>query len=105
MANTMPSRPPIQFPSESRLLREFGERIRLARRRRKLTTTTIAQRAGISRTSVYNVERGDPSVTLGTYVRVMATLGLENDIAALANDDKVGRKLQDLQLKKRGDDA
>jgi len=99
MVDIMPSRPPLHFPSEDRLLREFGERLRLARLRRKLTTTVVAQRAGISRTTLYNAERGDPSVTLGTYLRVMATLGLENDIAALAADDKVGRRLQDLRMR------
>lgn len=95
----MPSRAPVHFPSEDRLLREFGERLRLARLRRKLTTTVVAQRAGVSRTTLYNVERGDPSTTLGTYLRVMATLGLEDDIATLAADDKVGRRLQDLRMK------
>jgi hypothetical protein len=35
---------------------------------------------------------------LGTYLRVMAVLGLEADINALAADDRVGRKLQDLAL-------
>jgi transcriptional regulator with XRE-family HTH domain len=99
MMNIMPSRAPVTFSSEDRILREFGERLRLARRRRRLTTTVVAQRAGLSRTTLYNVERGEPSVTLGTYLRVMAALGLENDIASLASDDKVGRRLQDLQLK------
>ena len=71
----------------------------MARRRRRLTTTVVAQRAGVSRTTLYNVEHGDPSATLGTYLRVMVALGLENDIVNLAGDDKVGRRLQDLQLK------
>jgi len=58
----------------------------------------VAQRASISRTTLYKVEAGDPGATLGSYVRVLAVLGLENDIQALAADDKVGRKLQDLAL-------
>jgi transcriptional regulator with XRE-family HTH domain len=80
------------------VLSALGERLRLARLRRKLSNAVVAQRAGISRTSLYKVEAGDPGATLGTYVRVLAVLGLEGDIDALAADDKVGRKLQDLAL-------
>ena len=94
----MPRKPPIVFPQEQRLLSQLGERLKLARMRRKLSNTVVAQRAGISRTSLYKVEAGDPGATLGTYMRVMAVLGLEADINALAADDKVGRKLQDLAL-------
>ncbi|WP_340649647.1 helix-turn-helix domain-containing protein [Pseudoxanthomonas winnipegensis] len=94
----MPRRPPIVFPQEQRLLSELGERLRLARLRRKLSNAVVAQRAGVSRSTLYKVEAGDPGATLGSYVRVLAVLGLENDLQALAGDDKVGRKLQDLAL-------
>jgi transcriptional regulator with XRE-family HTH domain len=94
----MPRKPPIVFPQEQKLLSQLGERLKLARLRRKLSNPVVAQRAGISRTSLYKVEAGDPGATLGTYLRVMAALGLEADINALAADDKVGRKLQDLAL-------
>ena len=94
----MPRKPPVVFPQEQRLLSALGERLRLARLRRKLSNAVVAQRAGISRTTLYKVEAGDPGATLGSYVRVLAVLGLENDIQALAADDKVGRKLQDLAL-------
>jgi transcriptional regulator with XRE-family HTH domain len=94
----MPSKSPIVFPQEQRLLASLGERLRLARLRRKLSNAVVAQRAGISRTTLYKVEAGDPGATLGSYVRVLAVLGLENDLHALAADDKVGRKLQDLAL-------
>jgi len=94
----MPSKPPTVFPQELKLLSQLGERLKLARLRRKLSNAVVAQRAGISRTSLYKVEAGDPGATLGTYLRVMAVLGLEADINALAADDRVGRKLQDLAL-------
>ena len=94
----MPSKPPTIFPQEQRMLAAFGERILLARKRRKLTTTTVAQRAGLSRTSLYKVEAGDAGVTMGSYLRVLAALGLDKDFDALAADDKVGRRLQDLAL-------
>jgi transcriptional regulator with XRE-family HTH domain len=94
----MPRKPPIVFPQEQRLLTELGERLRLARMRRKLSSQVVAQRAGISRSSLYKVEAGDPGATFGTYLRVLAVLGLESDVNGLAADDKVGRKLQDLAL-------
>jgi transcriptional regulator with XRE-family HTH domain len=96
----MPCKPPTIFPLEQKLLSELGGRLRLARKRRKLSSTVVAQRAGISRSSLYKVEAGDPGATLGSYLRVLAVLGLEGDIAALAADDKVGRKLQDLALER-----
>jgi transcriptional regulator with XRE-family HTH domain len=99
MANIiMPSKPPVVFPQEQRMLAAFGERLKLARLRRRLTTTVVAQRAGISRTSLYNAESGDPGATLGTYLRILAVLGLDRDIDQLAADDQVGRRLQDLEL-------
>lgn len=94
----MPRKPPIVFPQEQRLLSELGERLRLARKRRQLSNAVVAQRSGISRTTLYKVEAGDAGATLGSYLRVLAVLGLENDIKGLAADDKVGRKLQDLAL-------
>ena len=94
----MPSKPPVVFPQEQRLLSDLGERLRLARKRRKLSNAAVAQRAGISRTTLYKVEAGNPSATLGSYVRVLAALGLEGDLNQLAADDRVGRKLQDLAL-------
>lgn len=98
----MPSKPAPSYPSELVLLADLGERLRLARLRRKLTATAVAQRAGISRTTLYNAECGDAAVTLGTYLRVLATLGLENDLDLIAADDKLGRKLQDLALDSPG---
>lgn len=94
----MPRKPPIIFPQEQRLLSSLGERLRLARKRRKLSNAVVAQRAGISRTTLYKVEAGDPGATLGSYVRVLAVLGLEGDLNQLGADDRIGRKLQDLEL-------
>jgi transcriptional regulator with XRE-family HTH domain len=94
----MPSKPPTIFPQEQRLLSRLGERLKLVRLRRKLSNANVSSRAGISRTSLYKVEAGDPGATIGLYARVMVVLGLESDINTLAADDKVGRKLQDLAL-------
>lgn len=94
----MPRKPPVVFPQERHLLSDLGERLRLARKRRKLSNAVVAQRAGISRTTLYKVEAGDHGCTLGSYVRVLAVLGLEGDLNQLAADDRIGRKLQDLAL-------
>lgn len=94
----MPAKPPLAFPSESRLLADLGERLRLARLRRRLTATTVAGRCAISRPTLAKAERGDASVTLGTYLRVLAAYGLEGDLDAVARDDTLGRRLQDLAL-------
>jgi transcriptional regulator with XRE-family HTH domain len=94
MARTGPS----LLPRVSRLLRGYGEQLKLARLRRKYSAETVAQRAGISRKTLSRVEKGDSAVALGIYARVMQVLRLEQDLAKLAVDDPLGRKLQDTGL-------
>lgn len=90
----------VVFPKYNLLLEQMGENIKLARKRRKLTTIQVAERAGIARSTLYLIEKGDASVTLGAYFNVLRVLGLQNDIMKLAADDDFGRKLQDLELLK-----
>ncbi len=94
----MPSKPITLFPQEIKLLTEMGDRLRLARLRREFSAETVATRARISRTTLYRVEHGSPAVAMGVYLRILLVLGLENDLAEVAIDDKLGRKLQDLGL-------
>jgi transcriptional regulator with XRE-family HTH domain len=89
---------PSLLPRLKRLLASTGNNLKLARLRRSQSAETIAQRAGISRKTLYRVERGDPAVALGIYARVLQALRLEQDLARLAADDELGRKLQDLGL-------
>jgi transcriptional regulator with XRE-family HTH domain len=86
---------PALLPRAARLLAGFGENLKLARLRRKFSAESVAQRAGITRRTLSKVEQGDPGVALGIYARVMQVLRLENDLAHLAVDDVLGRKLQD----------
>jgi len=88
------------FPKYNQLLEQMGENIKLARKRRKLTTIQVAERADIARSTLYLIEKGDASVTLGAYFNVLRVLGLQNDILKLGADDEFGRKLQDLELLK-----
>ncbi len=88
------------FPKYETLMYQMGENIKLARKRRKLTSSQVAERADIARSTLYLVEKGDPSVSFGAYFNVLRVLGLQDDILKLASDDKFGRKLQDLDLLK-----
>ena len=94
----MPRTQPKPFPPLQRQMAALGERLRLARLRRAYSTVVVAERANISRDTLYRVEAGDPAVALGTYLRVLRVLGLDKDLDALARDDELGRKLQDLKL-------
>ena len=97
----MPRLTTLPLPAVRRLLRELGENIRLARLRRNLSAALVAERAGMSRPTLRSVERGDPGVTLGAVANVLHSLGLEQDLARLARDDELGRKLQDARLEVR----
>lgn len=88
------------FPKYTALLAQMGENFKLARKRRKLTTTQVAERAGVARSTLYLVEKGDASVALGAYFNVLRVLGLQDDMLKLGADDVFGRKLQDIALLK-----
>ncbi len=94
----MNSKKALLLPKYQKILDGIGENIKLARKRRKLTAEQVAERAGIHRATLHRVEKGDPSVAIGIYFNVLKVLNLEKDFANLANDDKLGRKLQDLDL-------
>ena len=88
----------IIMPKTVKQLETVGEQIRLARLRRKYSVNLIAERAGISRATLWKVEKGDPGVAIGVYAKVLATIGLPNDITLLARDDELGRIIQDSEL-------
>ncbi|MEO8174946.1 MAG: helix-turn-helix transcriptional regulator [Sediminibacterium sp.] len=92
------SKKQVLFPKYQRILEQLGENIKLARKRRRLTTIQVSERAGIDRSTLYEIEKGTSSVSLGAYFNTLRVLGLQDDFLKLAADDEYGRKLQDLDL-------
>jgi len=86
------------LPSTDELLRQLGERLRLARLRRRLSAKQVAARAGMAPMTLRSLERGGSGVTIGAYVAVMQVLGVEQDLDLLVKSDPMGRALQDARL-------
>lgn len=95
----MSKRTTIIMPGTEKILSQMGEQIKLARLRRQIPADLVAERAGISRATLWAVEKGTPTVAMGTYAAVLHALnGLDRDLLLIAKDDELGRKLQDLNL-------
>jgi transcriptional regulator with XRE-family HTH domain len=86
---------PTLLPKNLKILKELGENIKLARLRRKLSAEQVAERSGIGIKTVYNIEQGMPTVSMGGYLQVLFVLGLEKEMLKVADQDPLGRKLQD----------
>jgi len=65
----------------------LGENVRLARIRRSLSQEELAQACGITRKTLYTLEKGAPGTTIGTAFSVLWRLGLLNTATALADPD------------------
>ncbi len=94
----MNSKKALLLPKYQKIFEGIGENIKLARKRRKLTAGQVAELAGIHRATLHRVEKGDPSAPIGLYFNVLKVLNLEKNFDSIADDDKLGRKLQDLDL-------
>ncbi len=92
----------IVMPNTQKILTEMGEQIKMARLRRNLSCELVAERASISRATLWSVEKGSPSVAIGIYAAVLHALNnMDKDLLLIAKDDEFGRKLQDMNLKVR----
>ncbi len=94
----MKSRKANLLPKEQKMLAEIGLNIKMARRRRRLSTAQVSERANISRSTLWHVERGSEHIAIGVYLQVLSVLGLTNSFQKIAADDVLGRKLQDAKL-------
>ena len=89
----------VIMPQTREILEQMGEQIRLARLRRKLSLELVAERAGISRATLISIEKGAPTVSIGSYAAVLHALNnMDSDLLLIAKDDKLGRTFQDLAL-------
>ena len=98
----MRTTPPMPLPVK-RALAKLGADIKSARLRRRITTTLMAERAFVARSTLQKVEQGDPGVSLGVYATVLFILGLSERIAELADAgiDSVGLQLDEDRLPQR----
>lgn len=64
----------------SKKLTALGQKIRSQRKALRITATATAEAAGMSRVTLYRIEKGEASVTIGAYLNAMAALGLDFDI-------------------------
>ena len=95
----MPKKSVVLLPETENILAQMGEQIKLARLRRRISATLVAERAGISRATLVAIEKGAPSVAIGCYAAVLHALNyMDKDLLLVAKDDELGRKLQDLGI-------
>ena len=59
------------------LLKKFGDRVRELRRQRKLSQEELAELAGVHRTYIGMIERGEKNVTLWNIYKVAKALELD----------------------------
>ena len=82
---------------------KLGEDIAVARKKRRISTVSMAERAFISRGTLYKVEKGDPSVSMGIYATVLSILGLVEGLGDVADrrTDTLGLDIDEDRLPKK----
>ena len=84
-------------------LKQQGERIAIARKRRQQTQDELARRMNMDVRTLRRVEGGDPRVTLGAYIAALWALGLLKNLEAVADPalDRQGQALSIAELPAR----
>ncbi len=84
-------------------LRKLGRDLALARRKRGISTSDMAGRLFVSRDTLWRLERGDPSVALGTLATAIFILGLQDRLGNLAapGSDELALSLDERRLPQR----
>jgi len=92
----------IPLPA-AQALRKLGRDLALARRKRGIATREMAARLFVSRDTLWRLERGDPTVALGTLVTATFILKLHDRLANLAapGRDELGLSLDERRLPQR----
>ena len=88
------------YPATQRRAVALGERLALARKRRRMSLSEMARRVGVSRDTLRRLEQGELSTSLGVLARTLAILGLDSDLDLIAAEDELGRRIQDASLLK-----
>jgi transcriptional regulator with XRE-family HTH domain len=98
----MPKMQSLPLPA-TQALRKLGRELALARRKRGISTTEMAERLFVSRDTLWRMERGDPTVALGTLATAAFVLQLHDRLANLAAPatDALALSLDEQRLPKR----
>ncbi|NKB55070.1 MAG: hypothetical protein GKS00_01930 [Alphaproteobacteria bacterium] len=82
---------------------KLGGDIAVARKKRRISTVSMAERAFISRGTLYKVEKGNPSVSMGIYATVLSILGLIEGLGQAADrrTDSLGLDIEEDRLPKK----
>lgn len=92
----------IVLPSNTlKILERLGTRIKRARLRRNMGVEMIAEIAGISEATVYAIEKGLATVSIGAYTAVLAVLKLDSDIERIALDEEGKKQFQEQNFQRR----
>ncbi|MCE1226793.1 MAG: helix-turn-helix domain-containing protein [Geobacteraceae bacterium] len=78
----MPARPPITDTATAHQLLALGQQIRAHRKALRISAIAAAEAAGISRVTLFRIEKGEPAVTMGAYMNTMTALGLNFGLVA-----------------------
>lgn len=99
---TIKTRPPTPLPVD-RAIAKVGEDVSRARRRRRLSRASLAERSGLSEATLKRLERGDGAVALENLARTLYALGELGRLELLLDTatDALGIQLADEQLPKR----
>ena len=79
----------------------MGARIKRARLRRNISVEVITDRAGISETTFYAIEKRAPTVSIGAYAAVLTVLELDNDLELIALDEEGKKQFREQNLQRR----
>lgn len=92
----------VIMPDTQEILTQMGEQIKEARVRRGMSAELVAERAGISRATVWAMEKGSPSVSMGAYAAVLHTMNyMDQDLLLIAKDEKLKNVMREIGKEER----